>query len=290
MPQSAIAPYAEGAINISAHIHSEGEVGKLEFDDAAEVDQLRPQPVWGRRASSDREPASDEVIAHKILLSGNLALWLDDGQRIRSLDPSQPAGERVTYVPVEVVREGTYLLLRPGETEHGALHQEALKLLGSMAGAIDRTQQVWKRELANRLSRSGHPAVARQLSDKGVRAADRARAWVDPHLIRPQRDRDFEHLLQWLHIPVHPTIEHADELRRKHYQAGVDIREALEAAVSGADLTDLEDTGHLRLEVQSDGVRGILAARVLAISPTPEIVARREVRVPFEDRSGRWLE
>ena len=291
VPQSAIAQYAEGAVRINARVHTDGEVSELKLNDAAIVDELRPQPVWGQRISSERrEPASDEVSAHKVLLSGGHALWLDDGDRIRSLDPLQPPGERVTYVPVEGVRDGTYLLVRQGETEHGALYQEAMNLLGRMAGVIDRTQQTWKQQLASRLLQHGYRDLVRQLKGTGVRTADRARAWIDPYLIRPLSDRDFQHLLQWLDIPVHPTIEHANALRRKHYQASADIREQLETAVSAADLADLEDTGHLSLEVQSAGVRGILAARVLAVSQFAEIVPRRDTRLPFEDASGRWLE
>ena len=290
VPQSTIAPYAERSIVVRARILTEGDVaepgpGEVEMDD-----ELLPQPAWGTRQSPDRDLTSDEVEAHKVLLSGDHAIWLDDGQRIRALDPAQPAGERVTYIQVDAVRLGTYLLLRQGETEHGALFREALNLLGNHAGAITGTQRAWKNQLARRISELGYRGVESQLESKGVRTAERARAWTDPHLIRPNSDHDFKYLLAWLDIPLQPTFEHATKLRKNLYQASANIRDQLETAISATDLTDLEPTGHLGLEVQIEGVRGILAARVLAISPYSEIVPRHETRVLFEDRGGRWLE
>lgn len=290
VPQSAIAPYAEGAIRVTSRVLHEGDEAGLVFHEAEVEDELLPEPVWGLRQSPRREPASGEVEAHKVLLSGSHAIWLDDGDRIRSLDPTQPVGERVTYIPIDAVRVGTYLLLRRGETEHGALYEEALSLLNDRKEAIDSTQRAWKNRLVERLLELGYNEVVVQLQAKGVRTAERARAWTDPHLIRPHSDHDFECLLEWLEIPFWPTIKHANQLRKKLYQASADVREELETAVSTTDLSDLERTGHLLSEGQVKGVRGILAARVLAISPHSEIVPRQESRTLFEDQSGRWLE
>jgi hypothetical protein len=271
---------------------TEGDVTDFEADvQAADVeDEFLPQPVWGTIVSSDRDPTGNEVEAVKVLLSGNLAVWLDDGDRIRALDPAQPVGERVTYTEVSAVRRGTYLLLKQGETEHGALYQAALRLLGERANSVHTTQQEWKTRLGERLSQLGRALVVRQLKAEGVKAAERAQAWTEPTLIRPASDDDLERLLQWLDLPVQPTFGHATLLRKMLYQASADIREQLESAVGAADLSVLEREGHLSLDVQEEGLRGIVATRVLAISPHIQIVARHDARVPFEDRSGQWLE
>lgn len=290
VPQSTIAPYAESPIVIRARTLTEGDVSEPGRGEAGMDDELLPQPAWGARQSPDRDMTTDEVEAHKVLLSGNRAIWLDDGQRIRALDPSQPAGERVTYLQVDAVRPGTYLLLRQGETEHGALFREALDLLGKHAGAITGTQRAWKDRLAQRISELGYSDVESRLRAAGVMTTERARAWTDPHLIRPNSDHDFNCLLTWLGIPLQPTFEHAARLRRSVYQASANIRDELETAISATDLTDLEPAGYLSLEVETERVRGILAARVLAVSPFLEIVHSHETRVLFEDRSGRWLE
>ncbi|MCY3662768.1 MAG: hypothetical protein OXH28_08070 [bacterium] len=290
VPQSNIARYAEGAVVVTGRSLTEGEVGDPDLNEAEIGDEFLPQPEWGTRQSPERAPNRDEVEARKVLLSGNHGVWLDDGQRIRALDPEQPAGERVIYMQVEAVRPGVYLLLREGETEHGALYEDALNLLGDEAEAVRATQRAWKTRLAERLSEFGYRTVMSQLARMGVRTVEQARAWTDPLLIRPNSDRDFTCLLEWLEIPLQPTFAHATKLRKNIYQASANIREELEAAISATDLSDLEPAGHLSLEIQTEGVRGILATRVLAICPYSEIVPRHDTRMLFEDRSGRWLE
>lgn len=292
VPRSAIAPYADGAIRIEARVFTEGDVSGPETEAAATAveDEFLPEPRWGERRSPEREPTSEEVLAWKVLLSGRFAIWLDDGDRIRALDPDQPTGERVIYSDVDAVRPETYLLLRQGETERGALYAAALSLVGALAPAVDGTQRAWKEQLSRRLVQQGYAAVVRDLRSRGVKTADRARAWTEPNLVRPNSDHDFEALLQWLGIPIQPTFGYATMLRRLLYQASADIREQLEDAVSAADLSELERTGHLSLDVQTEGFRGIIATRVLAISPHQEIIPRHDARVPFPDGGAQWLE
>ena len=292
VPRSAIAPYAEGAIRIGAKVFLEGDTTEPVADlpgDAEDEDAYLPQPVWGNRRESDREPTTEEVEARKVLLSGHHAMWLDDGDRIRCLDPIMPAGERVTYADVQAVRRGTYLLLRQGETEHRALYQAAIERL-TQGNSIDQAQYEWKHSLAVRIQEVGYGQVVRQLREAGVITADRARAWTDLNLIRPASDQDFERLLQWLGFQVQPTFGYATVLRKALYQVSAEIGKQLEAAISAADLSELEATGHLSLDIKTEGFRGILATRVLAVSPFTEIVSRHDVRVPFNDRGGKWLE
>jgi hypothetical protein len=293
IPQSPIAPYADGAIRIAARVFFEGDLAAQESPttehDAAE-DEFLPQPVWGTRQSPDREPTSDEVDARKLFLSGGLALWLDDGERIRALDPHQPVGERVMYVDVASLRPGTYLLLRHGLTEHRALYETALSRLGDRGAGLEASQGAWKHQLQARISQMGARSVVRELASSGVKAADRARAWGQSNLVRPHSDHDFEQLLRWLGLPIQPSFGNATLLRRTIYKVSAEIREQLETAVSAADLSTLEREGHLSFDLPSVGFRGILATRVLAISPYTEIVSRNDARVPFEDRHGKWLE
>ncbi|AZI57715.1 hypothetical protein EH165_05700 [Nakamurella antarctica] len=290
IPRSAIAPYADGAITIRARVFTEGDVDGSDFEvrtDEVESDFL-PQFVWGSGKSADREPGSEEVVARKVILSGNLAIWLDDGDRIRVLDPAQPAGERVHYTDVGLVRAGIYLLLRRGETERGVLYQAALSLLGDKGNAAATTQITWKAALAQCLVDRGYPQVVGELRKRGVKAADRARAWTDSNLVRPNSDHDFEAMLEWLGIALQPTSNYALLVRRALYKASSEVRDQLEKAVSVADLAALEHNGHLSLDVETAGLRGILATRVLAVSPYTEIVSRHEARLPYEDRSLQW--
>lgn len=293
IPSSAITDYADGAIRISAKVFTEGETLEPAPDEvlhADDEDSYLPQPVWGADGSDEREPGADEVRARKVLLCGNLAIWLDDGERIRSLNPKQPSGERVTYTEVAAVRPGTYLLLRHGATERGALHEAAIAGLGPKREAVDASQRAWKQSLSEQLERKGYRQVVNELRAAGVGAADQAAAWVSPTLIRPNSDQGFEVLLRWLGIPIQPTFGHATMLRKSLYRVSAEITRQLENAVAASDLTELEASGHLSLDIAIEGFRGIVATRVLAISPYFEIVSRHDARVPVEDRSGQWLE
>lgn len=292
IPRSAVAAYADGAICVSSRVFTEGNLSEPEaplLEEEVE-DELLPQPVWGTRRVLDREPGNDEVVAHRVLLRGDLAILLDDGDRIRSLDPTQPGGERVTYTEVSAVCPGTYLLLRKGETERRALYDAALRLMGPRAATVEASQVQWKQLLQARLSQHGYAAAQRELRACGVRTLDRVRAWIEPTLARPQSDQDFELLLQWLGLPVQPTFGNATTLSRLRHKASGAIREQLEDAVGAADVAALERAGYLEMTVKAAGFRGIIATRVLAISPSPEIVSRHLARVLFADRSGRWLE
>lgn len=292
VPQSPLAPYADGAIHMKPRVFVVGapeERVNDPVDDGKDEAEYLPQPLWGSTQQPSREPASEEALAHKLLLSGNLAMWLDDGDRIRSLDPDQPVGERVTYTDIRAVQPGTILLLRRGETERSVLFSAALDRL-PRGQEVRLTQASWKRLLAEQIRERGYRRVVDQLRIVGVKACDRAHAWTDPLLIRPMSDEDFEKLLHWLHVPVNPTFRNATDLRRTIHQVSAEIGRQLEKAVSAADLAELDLYGHLGLEVEAEGFRGIIATRVLAISPSPTLVSRHETRVPFEDRSGQWLE
>lgn len=293
LPTSSLGPHAEGAMVIKTRVHEVGVVVEAPDEvpaEAAVEDNYFPQPIWGARTSGDREPESDEIEARKILLGGGLALWLDDGERIRTLHPGQPAGDRVGYDPVSNVGPGTYLVLRERETERGAMYDQALRDLGAGAAGVLATQERWKRALARRLAARGLSRAVTELAANGVRSAGQVRAWMDPRLICPQRDADFVGLLEWLQEPLHPTQSNAIMLRRGLYRASAKLRKALEAAVDTIDLSVLERDGFLRVALAQDGFHGMIVARVLACAPFTEIVSRHEVRVPFQEVSPQWLE
>ncbi|PKQ18569.1 MAG: hypothetical protein CVT68_02715 [Actinobacteria bacterium HGW-Actinobacteria-8] len=293
IPHSVIAPHAEGAIKVPSRVFLEGEYvsPNLEPGGAEEDEQaLLPIPDWGPPSEPHRQPSSDEVVARKLLLAGGWALWLDDGTRIRSFDPRQPPGERVIYIGITAVTAGTYLLVRPGETEHRALLEIALASLGLRREEIESTQSEWKAHLMGALDRMEPQSVVGALRDKGVRAANQARAWADEALVRPQRNRDFELLLSWLDLPNEPFFGNATLLHRTVLRSGARIRDELESAVAAADVSALERLGTLELTTSSEGISAMLATRVLAISPGTSLVARHNARVPFKDGSARWLE
>ena len=294
LPRSPLAAWAEGGIRIRGTEFLIGDTSEPQAASAEEgVDEeaLLPQAAWIPPDASPREPGPDEVTARCVYLSGGYRMWLDDdGERIRAVDPSQPGGGRVVNIGIDEVRPGVYLLLRDGPTERRALYEVALQLLGPQREPVEDSQARWKGALKDRLERLGRTAVLRQLAEAGVLTLDRVPAWTEPLLARPQSNQDFERLLRWLGVPIHPTYELATALRSQRIKASNKIGDQLEAVLASTDMSRLERDGHLRLELDTEGFRGVIATRVIDISPYPETILRHEARVLQPDRSSKWRE
>lgn len=294
LPGSPLAARAEGGIRIRAREFSIGDASEPDVasrEEGVEEEALLPQAAWIPPDSPPREPGPDEVTARCLYLSGGFRMWLDDdGEWIRAVDPSQPGGARVGNLDIEEVRPGAYLLLRDGQSERGALYEVALQLMGAQRKAVEDSQAAWKGALRDRLHQLGRPTVIRQLLSAGVRTIDRVPAWTEPLLARPRSNQDFEKLLRWLGVPIHPTYELATALRSHRMKASNKIGDQLEAVVAIADMSRLERDGYLRLELDANGFRGIIATRVIDISPYPEIIPHNEARVLQPDRSVTWRE
>lgn len=300
LPISPISVYADGSFKVETRIHpidSNAVATILESADDlnnSEADLL-PQPHWTVLSEPVRHPGKDEVVARRVLLSGGYACLLDDGERIRTFDSSQPVGERLVDIPVGSVRCGVYLLLRKDESEQGVLYQEALQSFGPVASQISESQKYWKSILSNILSYQGVSQVEVSLKNLGVRAAGRVEEWTATALDRPQRSQDFQLLLQFLGIEQQPTFEYATNLRSRRLHLGQEMRHALEVNMAHIDSTMLKQLhlqGYLELESKNPRFRSIIVARVLAISPYREIISRQRTRILFKDETegGKWLE
>ncbi|MEU8179738.1 hypothetical protein AB0B86_03050 [Micromonospora sp. NPDC049047] len=291
LPISPFSQYAEGGIRPQARLRRIGSEPLIPQRLRDTEGQLAPDPIW-KQAKARLPYGADEAQARKILLCGGLSMMLDldEGESIRVLDPSRPAGSRVQMQQVDAVGPGSYLVLREGHTDSGTLYERALTRLKDQAPRVEQSQATWKTALHDRLQALGPGEVVRRLRTQGVQAAAQAPAWTAHTLARPQGSDDFTILLRWLGLPAEPHRRHADMLRRARYQAMSDIREALEAALGDADMNELQRTGILRLDLDIEGFAGIVATRVLALSPYLDVVPRSELRIPKGDESARWLE
>ncbi|QDY66593.1 hypothetical protein FQA45_09800 [Glutamicibacter halophytocola] len=294
IPLSAISAHSEGKIQIRSRLYSVGpalEVAAKPLEENLELESYLPQPIWSRpRGATTEHVEEDRAQARKIYLSGEFSIWLDDGERIRTIEIGNPPGERVSYTNVGSIKRGTFLLLRQGVSEYGALADASKKALGNLAREIEFTQSNWKQALGKKINEHSKTYIIKQLEMEGIATPNRAFAWVEKDLICPQKKSDFLALLRWLQVPVEPTLSNAMALRRQTYKTRNDIHRQLEKSIANADMNHLERNGFLQVGYETEGFRGILATRVLAISPDHEIVPKSNLRVPSSDRSARWLE
>lgn len=293
LPRSSFAEFAEKAVDVKTRVRESDAVALVNhpaMEQGDVIEEYVPQPIWGTAGTVTRGPNSDEALARKLYLGGGFAMWLDDGQRIRSLDPSQPVGERVAYMDVESVTEGSFLLLREGASERETLYKAALDSLGHRAADITASQTRWKCRLYDRLLHRRRWSVEDELKALGVKACEQVRAWTDPILVRPKSKQDFRLLLEWLRVPVESTTENAEMLKRALRSESQRIRKELEAIIEYIDLDELERIGYVSLGGRNVGVRGMCATRVLAISHFKRPVARSRTRLLIKDDGGRWLE
>lgn len=290
LPRSALADHAVGAVIPAVKAYQIGSEPVLDPMPPTPGDRLVPGPVWSGTQRT-RRLLEDETLARKILLGGGYSIMLDeDGEHIRGLFPERPAGHRVELRDVSAVTVGSHLVLREGVTQSAMLYEWAIELLGNKAAKVVGAQKQWKQALSERVERLGSRAVVRALRTIGVRRADRVTNWTSITMVRPQDDRDFELLLEWLGFSRQPYFDLSEELRSARSRASHDVRELLEEAVSSADLGELERDGILRFELDIPGFKGIIASRVLAVSPHLEPVHRRDLRLPKQDWEAQWLE
>lgn len=298
LPASPISEYAEKPFRVKTAVHpfdSNGPIGpqNVMVDSTIPEEDLLPRPHWPI-AEPDRQPQKEEVFARRVLLSKSLFCFLDDGERIRAYDPNQPVEDRLMNIPVNFVQRGTYLVLREDQNQQGVLYEEALDTFGFEKQRIIESQQQWKDALSNKLSADG-AQVENGLDSLGVHAASRVEEWVDMTHIMPQRDSDFQLLLQFLGIEQQPTFEYAKQLRSKCQQLGWKMRQELETELSqinADELQRLRQIGYYKRQAENPLYRDIIIVRVLAVSPNREIVSRQTTRIPFEDEknSAKWLE
>lgn len=263
-----------------------------ETEEAAE---LMPRPNWSAVAATIPRAAPDDddlVEAHLAVLSGDYGVLLPlSGDRIRGLDPSAPAGERVLNLKISAIAPGSILLLRLGGTEAGLLRDLAVGQLGHNRSQIQYLQDDWKNRLKQAISERGQASVTQALRRHGAKTVNLT-YWRSEECLRPQRDMDFEMLLRYLGIDnPGPYLMAGHELRRAHFKAGHILARALESQVERVDLTPLEIRGIQELHPEG-APRGatMTAFRVIGINDATFEVARHAVRRPFRTKGAAWLE
>lgn len=261
-----------------------------------DVDSLDPAPVWA--ATSSRPVVEGEQLARRVLLAGGFATWLDTGgDRVRTLTPSNAREQLITtHAPPGPDRLGSrnkelapghYLLLREGVTESQALYNSAVKHMGPRGAEAAASAALWKANLRALIERLGAAGVQRRFSDAGIGVDTRAEGWTSTTLVRPRSLQDFTKLLSLLGLPHFPHVHLANDLNRARYAVVKQMTATLKEITTTADLHELQRTGHLHFV--SPGVSGMVAARVLAISPHTTPIAGQNLRALEKDTGSQWL-
>lgn len=294
LPTSAFSAHASGAIRPKSRVFEapDAKGGDDDYQDEFPEVELWPTISWSRAETEGpaRDPDVDETLARKYLLANSLAIFLeDDGDLVRRFYPGRPPGERVELGGVSTLGVGDFLVLRSDTEERESLYTDAIEMLGKRGVVALASQREWKALLHRKLSTRGLTHAIDDLRGVGAKYPQRVAAWVNPDVSRPRLADDFALLLGWLGLPVEPHLQLAGEILKARMRVGHRIRKELEQGLAMSNLEDLQSNGFLRMDFEVSG-RSMFVARVIGISPQPQVVARRETRIPFSDRTATWLE
>lgn len=291
LPESSLMGLVENPISMTVHnseiFDSTIRTTKGEAED--DLSWYLPEPVWNVPPRDPSCCSSDLVDARQIYLSGGWETWLDDGERIRTLEIDKITGAKVSNLAPEEVTVGSYLLLREHGSERGILKTLAQSRIPRAEETISE-QRVWKERLLVRIKQIGVERVRRELKALGVGAYRQVDTWSDMELIRPKSDDDFLRLLDWLEIPREPTFQDVRTLQCEVRRVSHEITAELENQASRVNLEELERQGHMYFQVSTDGVRSMVATRVMAIRSSVQKVPNSFTRTLRKNNCGWWID
>jgi len=290
LPESSLMGLVENPLSMTVHnseiLNSTIRTTEGEPDDG--LSWYLPEPVWSVPPHDRSCCSSDLVDARQIYLSGGWETWLDDGERVRTLEIDKITGVRVSNLAPEEVTVGSYLLLREHESERGLLKRLAQSRIPRAEETISE-QRFWKERLLARIKQIGVERVRRELRNLGVGAYRQVDTWSDMELIRPKSDNDFLSLLDWLDIPREPTFQDVRTLQSEVRRISHEITAELENQASRVNPEELERQGHMHFKVSTDGVRSMVATRVMAIRSSVQKVPKSFTRTLRKNDCDWWI-
>lgn len=243
-------------------------------------------------ANQDSGPLGvDEVWARQVTLADGRSTMLDvEGEQVRTLDPWAEPGQRVKLTDVEEVQTGSYLVLRVGASETDALRDLTVAHLGGDSASVLAAHSLWKSKLSTQLRRHGERWVRRKLLEFGMQTLPRVEAWCLASTFGPRADDDFALLMIWLDLSPHRFLQARSQLRSAQSIVTHAIRTDMETRLSGGDMQKLVSQGTLEIEAETEGVAGMLAGEVVAVSSELKRVRKHQLRVLETGRRLKWQE
>lgn len=288
LPRSPIAEFSVGGISPIAREFGVGQPDR-DAQGTEDVDDVAPTPEWPEQSKSAPDP--EDVECRNLLLSGGYSMMVDvEGERIRTIDLVSTDRSKLGHKAVSHLEVGDFIVARTGGTNTSALYGLTLEELGKDAPSVLEVQQSWKGPLQDRIESRGSHRVVRELRDLGVSAYRRALAWQLSAVARPQADQDFVLLLRWLSMPDGACFEASAKFRRARGRAVFRVTRSLETSLAAIDVDELERTGWRELKSELPGFAGIMACRILAISPNSYWIDHQKTRIARTEAVPMWLE
>lgn len=254
---------------------------------------IAPAVNWGALNSDNllRESCqedSEEVSARLLLLSANMAVYVDASSDAKSQVIEFSGGHRIARVLNEELEPAMYILLRTGGGGD-LIAPVADAILGARAQDVRSIQKRWKSALGALVREKGELAVLRSLTELGCKRASRLnlRNWMNDKSIRPEFDDDFLSILVLCGLDSDDKIfmTNARLLDRVHRIAGFKIRRMLLNRVGKGDLSQLLSEGSMDFELPGAAGGSFTAYRIEEISPESFMVPVTYLNHPFEAES-----
>lgn len=269
---------------------------ELEFadQDSSDVaDDVLPVVDWigiGQRvASTSIQNPLDSVDAKLFLLDGEQAVFLEaaDGASVLSIDlDADETTDRIARIGTNEVRSGTFLLLRTSGSGDYIVTEADRHFLRSRAPELRSAQRQWKELLRKEVQASGLLVVSLKLIDFGSHSADEVnvRNYLSPRSIRTRSTEDFRAIMRLIGLgdEWERYWNMMGEIDQAHRYAGHRIRKQLLHRLEQLDLTELERTGRLNINLPDMDGGGLAAFRVVDVSPNSQLVSNHQLGHPFE--------
>lgn len=247
-----------------------------------DLDRIMQQAV-GASSGDDEE---EHVDARLHVLDGGWAVLLeaDEGASALVLDLDRDVADRVKRVGASDIEPGMYVLLR---TSGGGdfIVPVADRILGDLVEATRSSQREWKTRLRGRVKRHGVTRVVKELRRLGSKRANEPniRNWMSDRSIKTQDYDDFEAILKLVGLggEADDYWKAMQAIDRAHRKAGFHIRKLLIHEAQQIDLSELERSGFMSIELRDKDAGSLGVFRVQVIVPNVVTVPSQKIGEPF---------
>jgi len=245
--------------------------------------------TMSKLSSLSSHPDEVRVECKCFLLASGQAVFLPESNgTIDVLNPNEVEGRRMLRKECSQIKSGEFLVLRVGSSDSEAIRAQADSLAGDQGVELRRVQREWKARLQTAVTNKSLSVVESDLRQRGIQRPW-IKEWLQAGSIRPQADRVFEILIDYLGMEVESTVASMNSLLAFHKKAGFKFREVLKEAFEEIDLSELLADSYLEMEIEDEAsVAKLGAYKCLSISAETYEVPESAVKRIFEHSEGEF--